>query len=82
MLTPPTHTAFNIPFDPQTILFVQILMYGMLEPLPTLLCFRGELNEPFPKLLYQPGFQGICGVDPAEGVDGLSLHPGPEHLSD
>ena len=29
------------------------------------------------QLLYQPGLQGICRVDPAERVDGLSLHPGP-----
>ena len=30
------------------------------------------------QLLYQPGLQGICRVDPAERVDGLSLHSRPE----
>ena len=29
------------------------------------------------QLLYQPRLQGVGRVDPAERVNGLSLHPGP-----
>ena len=40
-----------------------------------------DMRRPRPRqvaqLLYQPRLQGVGRVDPAERVNGLSLHPGP-----